>query len=272
MQLNYQRKTKLILFAVAMIFLLLFLHFTKILRPIENLVVATTKVALRPIYKASNWIGANYLDFESKRDLFRENKELNERIAALLKEKSEFLTEKEENTFLREQLNFSKKLNYDFEVSNVIGKDVDNIQNTIIIDKGARNGLLVGQPVVADAGILIGKVLKVNKNSAVVLLINDDLSKVAAKIQNQARTMGVIEGEYGLGMKMKLIPQLEMIKAGDVIVTAGLEQGVPAGILIGQVERVTNAPEELFQEATIKSAVEFNKVTLVNVIKEKNAD
>ncbi len=272
MHFSSQRKTKLILLAVAVLLLLFFLHFIKVLRPIENLVVSTTKTVLRPTYRLSNWIGENYLDFKTKRELLRENKDLKDQISTLLKEKSEFLTEQEENDFLRKQLNFTKEFNYSFEVANVIGEDVDNIQNTIIIDRGLKNGVFVGQPVVADKGILVGKILKVTKNSAVVLLINDDLSKVAAKIQNQAKTIGIIEGEYGLGIRMKLIPQTEMIKEGDVVVTSGLERGVPAGILIGQVERVMSAPEELFQEAAIKSAVEFNKMTMVNVIKEKNVD
>jgi rod shape-determining protein MreC len=272
MQFSNQRKTKLIFLAVAVLLLLFFLHFIKVLRPVENLVVTLTKAGLQPTYKLSNWIGENYLDFKSKRDLIRENKDLKDQIATLLKEKSEFLTEQEENDFLRKQLNFTKDFGYDFEVANVIGKAVDKVQNTIILDRGLKSGVVEGQPVVTDKGILIGKILKVTKNSAIVLLINDDLSKVAAKIQNKAKTIGVVEGEYGLGIKMRLVPQTEMIKEGDVVVTSGLEKSVPAGILIGQVERVMNAPEELFQEASIKSAVEFNKVTMVTVIKEKNAD
>jgi len=212
------------------------------------------------------------MDFRSSREIMRENKDLKDQVVTLLKEKSEFLTEREENDFLRKQLNFNKENNYNLEIANVIGKDLDKTRNTMIIDKGTKNGIAVGQPVITDAGVIIGKIFKVNKNNAVVLLINDDLSKVAAKIQNQAKTIGMVEGEYGLGMKMNLIPQTEMIKEDDVVVTSGLEKGIPSGILIGQIERVIAAPEELFQEASVKSAVDFSKITLISIIKEKNVD
>ena len=101
---------------------------------------------------------------------------------------------------------------------------------------------------------------------------NDDLSKIAARIQNKSRTIGVVEGEFGLGIKMRLIPQTEMIKEGDVIVTSGLEQKVPGNIVIGQIKNIVNEPEELFQEAALESMVDFNKINIVNIIKYNQDD
>jgi len=102
-----------------------------------------------------------------------------------------------------------------------------------------------------------------------VLLINDDLSKVAAKIQNDAKTIGIVEGEYGLGIKMRLIPKIELVKETDIVLTSGLEKYVPPNLIIGQIDNVVDQPEALFQEASINSIVDLSKVTLVNVIIEK---
>jgi cell shape-determining protein MreC len=69
-------------------------------------------------------------------------------------------------------------------------------------------------------------------------------------------------------MKMKLVPQSEVISESDIVVTSGLEDLVPANLIIGQVERIYNQPEELFQEVSIRTFVDLGKITIVNIIKK----
>lgn len=247
--------------------LLFFLHYTKLLSPIERCVVNITKPIMKVSYDISNRIGENYLEFKSQRQLLNENKVLKDQLAILLNEKSHYLNEKEENNFLREQLKFSQTMNYRFIIANVIGKNVSGVQNSLVLDVGGNNGLKVGQPVLGEQGVLIGKINKVEKNRAFMLIINDDLSRVAAKIQGMTKTMGIVEGEFGLGIKMRLIPQNETINEGDLVVTSGLEELVPANLVIGQIEKITKEPEDLFQEAAIKTSVDFSKITMVNIVK-----
>ncbi|MBU1131951.1 rod shape-determining protein MreC [Patescibacteria group bacterium] len=266
------KSSKLILIALIVICLLIFLHVIKVLSPLENIVTGASKSIFISIYRISNELGSVYLNYDSRQKLLKENQELRDNIIDLSREKSVCSTEKEENEFLRKQLNFLEENDCDYQLANVIGKNIDNTQNAIIVDKGEKHGVKLTQPVITDKGVLIGKIVKVRANSSIVLLINDDLSKVAAKIQNQTATGGIVEGEYGLGIKMKLIPKTEKIIEGDIVVTSGLEKYTPAELIIGQVERITNEPEELFQEASIKSFIEFDKITFVNIVKKKNVD
>jgi len=264
------KHAKQIILSVVIIFLLFFLHYLGVLRPIENSVIYLTKPFLRVFYGASNWVGTNYLDYRSKQSLIEENNELKNQLLTLIKEKSVYQVEAEENEFLKSQINFSKNLKNEFEVARVIGQNTELTQNSLIIDKGESSGLIVGLPVLGDNGVLIGKVYKVNKTSAMVLLINDDLSKVSVKVLNGAKTIGLVEGEYGIGIKMRFIPQSETVKVDDIVVTSGLEQAIPKGLVVGQIKKVNQEPEQLFQEASIESLIDFNKVTLVNIIKRAN--
>jgi rod shape-determining protein MreC len=264
------KNSKQIVLSVVIIFLLFFLHYLGVLRPIENSVIYLTKPFLRVFYGASNWVGTNYLDYRSKQSLIEENNELKNQLLTLIKEKSVYQVEAEENEFLKSQINFSKNLKNEFEVARVIGQNTELTQNSLIIDKGESSGLIVGLPVLGDNGVLIGKVYKVNKTSAMVLLINDDLSKVSVKVLNGAKTIGLVEGEYGIGIKMRFIPQSETVKVDDIVVTSGLEQAIPKGLVVGQIKKVKQEPEQLFQEASIESLIDFNKVTLVNIIKRAN--
>jgi rod shape-determining protein MreC len=265
---SLNRQTKLVIITVVVILLLFFLHYTRILSPVERALVGMTKPLLKITYSISNSVGEKYLEYQSKNELVRENKELKDELIILLKEKAHYFTEKEENEFLRTQLGFVKANNFEYEIANVVGKNPDNTQNSLLVDKGEKHGLIVGQPVLADEGMLIGKLVRVDRATSTILLINDDLSKVAAKIQTQYKTIGVVEGEFGLGMKMKLVPQSEVISESDIVVTSGLEDLVPANLIIGQVERIYNQPEELFQEVSIRTFVDLGKITIVNIIKK----
>jgi rod shape-determining protein MreC len=266
------RTRKIIILSVAAFGLLLFLHFTKIIKPLENLAVIATRPVFGYVYKTSNALGGIYADFKQKNALIDENNNLKEQLVKLQQDGSLWLAEKEENEFLRGQLNFVKENNFEAQIANVIGKSADYAQNSFLLNVGEKNGIWVGQPVVAENGLLIGKIIKVGRYSSLVLLLNDDMSKIAAKIQTESKTGGVLEGEYGLGIRMKYIPKTDTIAPHDLVVTSGLEKLIPAGILIGEVERVDNEPEALFQEASIKSLLDFNKIYTVNVIKLKNVD
>lgn len=266
------RTRKIIILSVAALSLLLFLHFTKIIKPLENLTVVATRPMLGYVYKISNALGGVYADFRQKNALIEENNKLKEQVVKLQLNESLWLAEKEENEFLRGQLNFVRENNFEAQIANVIGKSADYSQNSFLLNVGEKNGILVGQPVVAENGLLIGKIIKVSRYSSLVLLLNDDMSKIAAKIQTESKTGGVLEGEYGLGIRMKYIPKTDTVAPRDLVVTSGLEKLIPAGILIGEVERVDNEPEALFQEASVKSLLDFNKIYTVNVIKIKNAN
>lgn len=272
------RQLKLSIIAAGIIFILLFFHYLGVLRPVEGAFVWLTRPILAGVYSASNWVGEAFLNFQAKRVLLAENKELKDKLATMLVENSICLEDKSENEFLRAQLQFVEKRNYDVEIARVVGHGADNISNVLVLDKGESAGVFVGQPVLAarletvsevgwQGSFLVGKIIKTRKNSSLALLINDDLSRVAAKIQNQANTIGLVEGEYGLEVMMNLIPQVESIKEGDIVVTSGLEESVPAGIIIGEIKSIKREPEEMFQSAALASPVNFNKVTLVSIIK-----
>lgn len=171
----------------------------------------------------------------------------------------------EENKNLRDQLNFLKILPHHIGAA-VIGRDLDPIGTTIIIDQGSRAGLVVNAPVITGNGLLIGKIARVNDTTAVVRLLSDFQSSVAATVVNRDKSLGVIEGGFGLAVRLNLIPQNEVIKPGDTIVTSGLEAGIPRGLMIGTVEVVEKKPQEPFQQAIIRPTADLEAITAVSVI------
>ncbi len=58
----------------------------------------------------------------------------------------------------------------------------------------------------------------------------------------------------------------EDVQAGDKIITSGLDQSFPEGLLLGEVVEVSKAEVGIFQEAFVKPAVDFSRIVEVLVV------
>lgn len=252
---------------VGVVFLLFFLHYLNVLRPVESLVMWIFEPVQRVVYQASSGISSFYTDNKTKDQLAREVERLTNDLQASLQDKSYIAVLEEENAFLRNQLTVSERMKRKVLIGYVITRNTDENINTITIDQGFKDGVLVGAPVLVSDGIMVGKVMRTNEYSSVVLLVNDHTSQVAASIQNIDKTIGIVQGEYGLGVKMELIPQTEEINEGDIVITSGVEEYIPRGLVLGTIDTVIKSEESLFQEAVIRLPVDLTKIHMVSVLK-----
>jgi rod shape-determining protein MreC len=174
-----------------------------------------------------------------------------------------------ENERFRTLLRFAQ-LNptYDFRggqvIARVIGKGPSNYLATINIDLGSEHGIQPGMPVVTERG-LVGRVHKVGPVSSTVLLITDPSSGVQSLIQRN-RLVGVINGRAGAPPVMDYIPQDGEVSVGDLIITSGLGGTFPKNLVVGQVVDVHQRDYEMFQQATIRPTVNFDRLEFVLVI------
>ncbi len=172
----------------------------------------------------------------------------------------------QENEELKKELNFIQQTKYRSIGANVIGKNTEPTGKTIIIDRGNSDSIKVGNVVITGEGVLVGKVSQIQENFSIVMLINDSQSKVAAMIMNQDRSIGLVEGGYGISVHMNFIPQNEAVNIGDMIVTSGLEDEVPQGLLIGKVEAVEKEAYQPFQRAVISPVIDLDKISIASII------
>lgn len=172
----------------------------------------------------------------------------------------------QENNELRKQLGFFHRRNFTHVTANVVGLNSDNVEKMIIINAGERDGLKEDQPVIVGDGVIIGTIAKVEKDISMVRLINDNQSKVAATLLNKDGSLGVVEGGYGLSIKMNFIPRNEVVLVGDKVITSGLEENIPRGLLVGEVAVAENEAYQPFQQAVLTPAVDLSKLFIVSVL------
>lgn len=176
---------------------------------------------------------------------------------------------KDENVELRALLGFFDSDESSLIGAQVTGRSIDPIGTTVIINKGRQDNISVHRPVIARNGILIGHIAEVHDDSALVRLINDNESKVAVTVLNTDRSIGLVEGGYGVSVSMNFIPQNEILHQGDIVVTSGLQEAIPKGLVIGTIDVIEKKPHEPFQRAIVSPAVDLDRLSIVAVISEE---
>ena len=143
--------------------------------------------------------------------------------------------------------------------------------NTLVIDKGSKSGITENMAVVTKNG-LVGKISKVSRNSSEVKLItsNDINFKVSISIKcNGEDYYGILNGydkETGL-ITVTGIDKTYPVNNGDLVVTSGLGEMFPSGIVIGNVQDIKVDKFNLTKTLYVKTQQNFGSVHYVTVLK-----
>jgi rod shape-determining protein MreC len=146
----------------------------------------------------------------------------------------------------------------------IIGRNVSNWYRAMIINKGDRDGIHPEMGVITEAGV-VGRVVRVNPTTAIVLLLSDPNVAITGMVQN-SRDEGIIQGTPQGIIHMKYLPPLSPVQPGDPVVTSGLTGDFPRGLQIGRIQQITKADTDLFQLGEISPIVDFSKLEGVLVI------
>lgn len=195
---------------------------------------------------------------------FIQREKLNQEID-VLKYKLNALEETElENQRFREILAFKKSSSYKVIAANVIGRSPDNWASVIIADKGSSHGVKRGMVVSTFLG-LAGRVIETTANTSKIMLINDSNLSVSAVVQ-RSRQEGLITGTFGNNLIMKYLPKDAEIRVSDIVITSGLTDMYPKGLLIGTVMELGDEFSGLTRYAVIKPIVDLANLEEVLII------
>lgn len=215
--------------------------------------------------KLGNFFDDAITIFTKPLEIKNENKKIKEENLYLQSRLIQLEEKEKENQILREQLNILKQANYQFLGAQVIAQNPEPFFDSIIINRGKKDGVERGMAVVFS-GFLVGEISEVNENSSRVLLVNSSLSTIGGITQN-TRVEGLVRGEIGGKLIMEKISQDENVEIGEAIITSGLGGKIKKGIPIGRVSEVINLEGGLFKKINIESPINFKKLEFVFVVK-----
>ncbi|HLF84029.1 MAG TPA: rod shape-determining protein MreC [Blastocatellia bacterium] len=205
--------------------------------------------------------GASYIDVRHARD---ENIELREKVDQLAAERNNALERAAELDLLRTQLALPARPQYRELAANVISRDASLWFRRLTIDRGSLNGVKRDMPVITAGGI-VGRIISVGPNFAMVQVITDKHAGVGAMLQ-ASRAMGEIRGLDNDRVELKNISTSERVEVGESVVTTGLDRIYPKGLLVGAVQSVEADPNAPWHKITIKPAAPVDRVEHVLVL------
>jgi len=213
------------------------------------------------VLSAIKGTGASYFDVRRARE---ENLELRERVEQLTAERNQALENSAELTLLRNQLGVPLRPQYRELAANVFSRDASLWFRRLIIDRGTLDGVKRDMPV-ATAGGIVGRVISVGPNFAMVQVITDRHAGVGAMLQT-SRAMGEVRGLDNDRCELKNISTNEKVEVGEPIITTGLDRIYPKGLLIGTVERIDADPNAPWHKITVKLAAPVDRAEHVLVL------
>lgn len=234
---------------------------------------STVGTVLAPFEMAFSWCGqqirsvtANLWEIAT---VHEQNKMLKNEIEQLRRENTTAEEYAAENARLRELLAYKQAAHqFDLLAARVIGRDAALWTSTIVIDRGARDGVRENMPVVTGKG-LVGHVTEVGPISSKVQLLLDVRSSVGTLIQrSESRVTGIVTGtmDNPYMPQMINIPRNADVEDGDAVVTSGFGGVYPKGIMVGRVASQRSDDSGLLKIAVIETAVDFQRLEDVAII------
>jgi rod shape-determining protein MreC len=194
-----------------------------------------------------------------------ENVRLKKEVDKLLLEKQKYQEVAIENARLRELLKFRETQQNYVAACRIIARGIDHWSNTLLLDKGAKDGLTKDMTAVTPRG-LAGKITDVTGAYAHLLLLTDINFSAAVRLQ-ESRREAVISGTGTGKCVLKYVPPDEKVKVGDVVVTSGLDALFPSGIPVGYVSKVDVKGPGMFQYIEVIPFQDDTKMEEVIVVR-----
>ncbi len=225
------------------------------IRRVLSVVAYPVQVAVASPFDGWNW----FKDSVTTRDALRADKaklEAELRVAQFRLQRYEAF--EAETQRLRALRDSTAGVTDRFVIGDVMDVDLDAFRERVLVDKGAGDGVYVGQAVL-DSGGVFGQVARVGQLTSEVILVSDPAHAIPVQINRTGlRTIAVGTGDLSR-LKLPYLPTSADVIAGDLLVTSGLGGGFPAGYPVGTIAEVKRDPAQSLADVDVKPAAALDR-------------
>lgn len=239
----------------------------------EQFVKDTVGVVERVFQKPAKYVAGFFENVEDVKRTYEENKELKAKLDNYAGLSGKVKQLEDDNKKLQE-LTGKDKLNsgYTEIPATVVSRNPDKWYDLVGLDKGAQQGIKKDMAVLTPQG-LVGRVKSVSQFTSSVELLSSmsRTNRVSAIVQGDEKIFGLIEG-YDKEKHLLLFTKIGSdapVDKDQLVVTSGLGDIFPKGLVIGKIVEVQQDPYGLTKTAYVKPAADLNDVEHVVVAKRE---
>ncbi len=245
------------------------LPFTSPLKDLEGILFSPIRSGAGAV---ADWFNERQTGRQTVQQLREENAALRRRLAEMEAAVRQAETDSDENTRLRELLNFVQRRRdlSDLEPARVTEHAVTNWSETLTLDRGSSSGIELNDCVLDDTGALVGFVTELGYNWSTVTTLVDTETSLGARVYRTGE-LGVAVGDFSLMqsglMRMDYLSAESLLTAGDLVVTSGLGGYLPPEVVIGSILELRLDEGGASASAIIQPAADFDSLVQVFVLK-----
>jgi rod shape-determining protein MreC len=221
----------------------------------------------RPLQQAATWttrpLGGVWDNYIYLVNVQRDNQRLREELKWLRQENHRHLEASLQYQRLQRLLNFRDQTPLDVVAAEVIGRNSHSWTEIIYINRGTRDRVAKGLPVVTHDG-LVGQVVHAAPTLSQVMLLTDFRSGVDALVQ-RTRASGVVAGRGRNVAELRFLPVGVDLQLGDRLISSGMGGVFPKGLIIGEVKDIHRNGRQT-QQVEIQPSVDFSHLEEVLVL------
>lgn len=233
---------------------------------------SASHASMQPIYQLSlvpsglgHWADGRS---QSKESLRRENVRLQTELLqakARLQQQDYLLAQ---NARLKGVLGTTKSGDYRMQMAQVIGTDTNPLKQIVVLDKGERDGVKIGQTVIDENGI-VGQVINTYPNTSRLLLITDEQQSVSVMVARTGQRAMVTGGGRPDALSLDYIFKTADVMEGDVLISSGLGERIPAGYRVGTVKAIDTTRTDNFADISVTPAANLLASSYVLILQDK---
>jgi rod shape-determining protein MreC len=172
-----------------------------------------------------------------------------------------------ENARLRALLELRPTLSVRSQAAEILYEAADPYSRKVIIDRGVTHNVVLGSPVLNEAGVL-GQVTRVYLQSAEVTLLTDrDAAIPVLNSRTQVRSAAFGGGTGGIGLlEMRFMAGNADVQTGDLLTTSGVDGVYPPGLKVASVAKIDRKIDSGFARIVLVPAAQSDGVRHVLVL------
>jgi rod shape-determining protein MreC len=206
---------------------------------------------------------ASWQNYFALQQVQQDNERLKQQLSALQVRLQQERNLAQQSQALQKLLDLKTQTELMTTATNVIAGGASPEFRTITVDKGTSDGIRADMAVISPAGV-VGRIIQPSSRASKVQLLIDRNAAAGALVE-RTRAQGVVVGTGTDELRMDYVSGAADVKAGDAVVTSGIDGIYPKGFVIGQIQSVRRGAGQ-YSAIVIRPAVDFATLEAVLVV------